>query len=140
MIGLDTSFIVAFEIAEHEKHEAARTFALERREEGFALSTQILTEFCHIVTDPRRFSQPLVMQEAVHAARRWWHSKEVTIIDADEASGERFLMLMSRHELGRKHLLDTMLAATYLSADVHVIVTLDTRDFGSFAEFAPIVL
>lgn len=140
MIGIDTSFIVAYEIAEHAKHAAARRFASERHTEGFAVAAQVLTEFCHVVTDPRRFERPLSMQEAVRASRRWWRSREVTVVDAGESAGERFLNLMAMHGLGRNRLLDTMLAATYLAAGVHVIVTLDARDFGRFAEFAPIVM
>jgi predicted nucleic acid-binding protein len=36
--------------------------------------------------------------------------------------------------------LDAMLAATYLAAGVHVIATLDSRDFARFVGFAPIVV
>lgn len=140
MIGLDTSFIVAFEIAEHARHDAARRFAADRQEEGFALAAQVLTEFCHVVTDPRRFEAPLSMADAIDAAGRWWHSREVVIVNADEDAGERYLSLLAEHRLGRKRLLDTMLAATYLSADVRVIATLDARDFGLFSELAPVVV
>jgi len=140
VIGIDTSFIVAYEIAEHAKHAAARLFASERHAEGFAVAAQVLTEFCHVVTDPRRFKRPLSMQEAVRTSRRWWRGREVTVADSGESAGERFLNFIGTHRLGRNRLPDTMLAATYLAAGVHVIVTLDARDFGRFAEFAPIVV
>ena len=140
MIGIATSFLVAFEIAEHARHEAARRFATERYTEGFAIAAQVLTEFCHVVTDPRRFERPLSMPEALRASTRWWLGREVTVVDAGESSGERYLNFLAEHQLGRNRLLDTMLAATYLANGVHVIVTLDARDFGRFAELAPIVV
>ena len=140
MIGLDTSVLVAFEIEEHEKHARVRAFAAERRSEGFAIAAQVLSEFCHIVTDPKRFARPMTMPRALDAARAWWGSREVTVVDAGEPAGARFLTFMADHHLGRERLLDTMLAATYLAAGVHVIATLDARDFALFGGCAPIVL
>jgi hypothetical protein len=42
-----------------------------------ALAPQVLTEFIHVVTDPRRFSRPLAMVEAVERAQHWWEAREV---------------------------------------------------------------
>jgi hypothetical protein len=42
-----------------------------------ALAPQALAEFIHVVTDPRRFAQPLRMDEARHVARQWWTAREV---------------------------------------------------------------
>jgi len=118
VIGIDTSFLVAFELREHPSHHSARTLAESRREEGFAMSTQIPAEFLHVVTDPRRFAG--------------WRAREVRIVPTGDAVGVRFLDLVRHHHLGRKRLLDTLLAATYLEAGVHVIATTDARDFGHF--------
>lgn len=69
--GLDTSFLVAVEVACHKDHEVARTVIDSLRQKGdrFAIAPQVLAEFVHIVTDPsqnqffatcdRRFSQAL---------------------------------------------------------------------------------
>ena len=132
MIGIDTSFLVAFELREHSRHGSARGVAESRREEGFAMSTQIPAEFLHVVTDPRRFASPLSMEDALQRIDRWWRAREVRILPTGDAVGLRFLDLMRQHRLGRKRLLDTLLAATYLEAGVHVIVTTDARDFGHF--------
>ena len=61
-------------------------------------------------------------------------------MDAGESPGERFLDLLTGHQLGPNRPLGTMLAAAYPANGVHVIVTLDARYFGRFAEFAPIIL
>ena len=56
--GLDTSFLVAVEVACHKDHEVARTAIDSLRQKGdrFAIAPQVLAEFVHIVTDSRRFS------------------------------------------------------------------------------------
>ena len=42
---------------------------------------------------------------------------------------------MSTHQLGRKRLLDSMLAATYTAADVKTVLTLNADDFKVFGCF-----
>lgn len=55
--GLDTSFLVAIEVACHADHRAARDLAgsLHQKGDRFALAPQCLAEFVHIVTDSKRF-------------------------------------------------------------------------------------
>jgi hypothetical protein len=36
-----------------------------------AVAPQVLAEFIHVVTDPRRFAQPLDMNAARHVAEQW---------------------------------------------------------------------
>lgn len=72
MIGADTTFLVELEIQEHPAHAAAR--ALLQREildtrVPLLLAPQVLAEFIHIVTDPRRFQKPLTMADAIAKAR-----------------------------------------------------------------------
>jgi predicted nucleic acid-binding protein len=54
--GLDTSFLVAIEVRPYEEHARARFQRLLKAGDTFSLSPQILAEFIHVVTDPRRFS------------------------------------------------------------------------------------
>jgi len=81
MIGLDTSVLVQLEVKDSPKHEAAH--ALLRREVldpsvTLAFVPQVMMEFLHIVTDPKRFPKPLGMAEALTRVRSWWSAKEVT--------------------------------------------------------------
>ena len=140
MIGVDTSFLVAFEIKEHRLHKAAVAFAGNRKEEGFALAPQVLGEFVHIVTDSRRLERPLKMDEALDRAKAWWEAKEVTQLFPTSQGTRRFLNWMSEFSLGRKRILDTQLAAVYQSSGVTAIVTTDARNFVVFPEIAPILL
>lgn len=135
--GLDTTFLVEAEVLGHPNHGRARSMLAELlgRADTLALAPQVLTEFTHVVTDPRRFSRPLSMADAVRRAREWLEAREVRVTPQTEASGRLFLEWLERHRLGRKRLLDTMLAATYHTAGVRSILTSNARDFGVFGVF-----
>ena len=64
--GLDTGFLVAAEVTEHTEHAGARSTLARLLSAGdlIAIAPQVLAEFIHIVTDPRRFAQPLDMSAA----------------------------------------------------------------------------
>ena len=47
-----------------------------------------------------------------------------------------FLDAMACHRLGRKRVLDTMLAAIYRSAGITSLLTLNAEDFAVFREFS----
>ena len=135
MIGLDTSFLVALCVREHAAHAAANA-VLEKeiagRAHGCALASQVLTEFVHVVTDPKRFEKPLEMRTALDLCDQWWGAEEVRTISPDDEAGRLFTTWMRQHRLGRKRILDTFLAATYFAAGIKSIVTTDWRDFSTF--------
>ena len=58
MIGVDTSFLVAFEVKSHPLHETARNIGRQYQAELFGLAPQVVGEFIHIVTDSKRFERP----------------------------------------------------------------------------------
>ena len=140
MIGLDTSFLVVFEIGSHPLHGMARSIAKEHAGEGFALAPQVLAEFAHVVTDHRRFERPLTMQAALSRAMRWWTAEETRqVLPVDEAVTQ-FSRWMDEFGLGRKRILDTLLAATYKAAGVSLVASTNARDFGLFPGMHPILL
>lgn len=135
--GVDTSFVVQLEVMGHPKHRAARRVrdTLLDRGDAFALAPQVLAEVIHIVTDPRRFERPLDMAQARERAEAWWTSREVVHAMPAEHTAPQFLTWLRKHDLGRKRLLDTLLAATYFGNDIHSIVTSNARDFEVFGCF-----
>jgi predicted nucleic acid-binding protein len=138
--GIDTTFLVQVEVREASGHETARIWlaeALARHSQPLALAPQVLTEFVHVVTDPRRFSTPLSMDEALEKAQGWWESKEVKPVYPSLESTRLTLLWMRQYRLGRKRLLDTQLAATYYAADVTRLLTLNMSDFEIFDVFRP---
>lgn len=135
MIGADTTFLVQLELIELPAHQAAH--ALLQREilqpqVSLALARQVLAEFIHIVTDPRRFQTPLTAAEAVAKARFWWHASEVQHVFPSNDSTVLFLDWMQRHQLGRKRILDTQLAASLWTAGVRTVLTSNPGDFQIF--------
>jgi predicted nucleic acid-binding protein len=136
--GIDTSFLVAVEVAGHPAHAAARRLldGLLVAGDSLALAPQVLAEFLHVVTDDRRFTKPLDVREAQARAERWWTAREVIATFPDEHTVPLFLGWLREHRLGRKRLLDTLLAATYFTGGVQSILTTDQRDFRVFGRFA----
>lgn len=135
--GIDTGFLVAAEVSEHADHAAARLKFQQFRDAGdrFALAPQVLAEFVHVVTDPKRFAQPLTMEAALERAEIWWESPEVDQAGSDALSMRTFFVWMRQHRLGRKRILDTLLASTYREAGVQSILTTNSRDFTVLGDF-----
>lgn len=94
-----------------------------------------MAEFCHVVTDPRRFERPLAMAEAIEIREQWWNAEECRPMVVDAEVGALFLNWMHQHRLGCKNLLDTLLAATYHGAGVRRLATTDWRDFARYGVF-----
>lgn len=135
--GIDTSFIVATELAAHSRHGPSRTLLqqLIRNGDQLAIAPQVLAEFIHIVTDPRRCTAPLDITTAVDRAESLWNLAQVAQIFPNAAAASQFFAWMRQFRLGRKRLLDTLLAATYWSAGIRSIVTLNRSDFAVFQVF-----
>ena len=135
MIGLDTTFLVQLELVELPAHHAARQLLVREVIEAqvpLALAPQTLSEFIHIVTDPRRFQNPLNTGQAMAQARFWWNAAEVRHVFPTDESTRLFLDWMQRHQLGRKRILDTQLAATMWAAGVRHLLTSNPADFQIF--------
>ncbi|MBX7209146.1 MAG: hypothetical protein K1X78_12585 [Verrucomicrobiaceae bacterium] len=128
---------MAAEVAVHPDHAAARQKLQQFRSAGdrFALAPQVLAEFIHVVTDPKRFSQPLTMEQALDRAEAWWNSPEIDQLSPDGPSITVFLGWMRQHYLGRKRILDTMLAATFRAEQISSVLTTNARDFAVLGGF-----
>ena len=135
--GIDTGFLVAAEVPEHTEHQSARLKFQYFRDAGnrFALAPQVLADFVHGVTDPKRLAQPLTMEVALERAEIWWDSPEVDQVGSDALSMRTFFVWMRQHRLGRKRILDTLLASTFREAAVSSILTTNSRDFTVLGDF-----
>jgi predicted nucleic acid-binding protein len=135
--GLDTGFLVAAEVSEHAEHSGARATLARLVSAGdlIAVAPQVLAEFIHIVTDPRRFTLPLDITAAHQLAEEWWTAREVVRICPDDAATRQFLAWLQQFSLGRKRLLDTLLAATYRRAGIQSLLTTNPADFSVFGVF-----
>ena len=135
--GFDTGFLVAAEVSDHPDHQQARSklAALSAAGDTFSLAPQVLAEFIHVVTDPRRFANPLSMDVARDVAQKWWTAKEVVQVFPNTDATALFFLWHRSFALGRKRLLDTLLAATYRSAGINSLLTTNAHDFAAFGGF-----
>jgi predicted nucleic acid-binding protein len=88
-----------------------------------------------VITDARRFERPLAMTEAIELCETLWNAAECRPVAAGADAGALFLTWMHEHALGRKRLLDTLLAATLHAAGVERLATTDWRDFEVYGAF-----
>jgi len=140
-IGIDTTFLVQVSLREHPGHAQAQAEMDRRLTNGdiFVMAPQVVAEFIHVVTDPRRFEQPLNMGEALKRAQTWWDARETEHVLPTPECMVQFWRWMDEFGLGRKRLLDTMLAATYFTHQVHTILSSNARDYDTFGCFRMIV-
>ena len=106
-------------------------------EEGrkLAVAPQMLAEFVHVVTDSKRLKEPLSMEEALARAEYWWQAREVVRIYPEGDAVSTWIEWLRDHRLGRKRLLDTMLAASACAQGISTIVTNNAKDFQIFGRF-----
>ncbi|HLE36204.1 MAG TPA: hypothetical protein VI699_03555 [Candidatus Acidoferrales bacterium] len=75
------------------------------------------------------------MEQAIRRAEIWWNAAEVDQVFPTAESTRLFLDWLEEHKLGRKRLLDTMLAATLQTGGVTSLLTLNQKDFTVFEDF-----
>lgn len=133
-VAIDTDFLVRLNIAEHPDRPKALAVRDQHLEAGdrFGLTPQVLSEFIHIVTDPRRFERPLAMDTALIRADKWWNAAEVAHLLPTSEAVARFLGEMRTGQLGRKRILDTLLASTCLTSGVTHLITGNAADYRIF--------
>jgi predicted nucleic acid-binding protein len=135
IIGIDTTFMVQHDVRNAPHHQWARTCMNESvigEGNAVSLSPQVLSEYLHIVTDEKRFENPLPMPEAIDRAADWWSLFEAHRIFPDESTLGLFFEWIKRFRLGRKRILDTFLAATYVSHGIRRIISTDAEGFRVF--------
>ncbi len=73
--------------------------------------------------------------DALDRAEHWWQAKEVVRVFPDGTTVTDFFSWLRKHQLGRKRLLDSLLAATFQKAGVQRIITNNAKDSQLFGVF-----
>lgn len=141
-LALDTDVLIAWTLAGATRNALA-TALIERERRAspdlrIVLVPQVMFEFIHVVTDPRRFEVPLSVPTALRRAEALWTASDVERVLPDTSVVSRTTALLQLHGLGRKRILDTALAATLEAAKVRHLATFNGSDFALF-EFLKIV-
>ncbi len=72
---------------------------------------------------------PPAATDAISRTEPWWQAAEVVRVFPDGNSLAGFFAWLRQYQLGRKRLLDTLLAASFRNAKVRGIIRNNTRDF-----------
>lgn len=135
ILAIDTDVLVSWAMAGSPRHKVARRlFEVAVRGGGgsLALTPQVIHEFLHVATDPKRFENPLSMADALRMTHQLWDAGEVLRIFPSPEVVPRTLELLETLRLGRKRILDTALAATLECAGVRRLATFNPDDFTIF--------
>lgn len=134
-LALDTDVLVAWAMQGAPHHDAVRRLVADECAEpgGVGVTAQVLFELLHVATDPRRFEEPIPMEEALLLCRRLWDAKDIRRITPGPLLLHQTLDLMTSHRLGRKRILDTALAATLKEAGISRLATFNVADFEDFS-------
>ncbi|HSY20319.1 MAG TPA: PIN domain-containing protein [Candidatus Acidoferrales bacterium] len=137
MTGLDCNILVQLALADHPANAAtvAAIQAEAQRGDRLVFPTLVINEFLHVITDPRRFSPPLTMNEALDWMENFLSNPSVSMIEPAAESSRQTLLWMRQFNLGRKRILDTNLAAIFHAAGVRRLMTSNPADFAVFGVF-----
>jgi len=137
MIGIDTCFLVDLDVCDSPRHTGALVLFKDWRVSGQKLAVyyQVFLEYQHIVTDPKRFKNPLSMEQALERTWFWSEQERVTVLYPDNDSFKRAQVWLSQYKLGRNRLTDTHMAACYASQGVLTLWTANRDDFKVFNVF-----
>jgi toxin-antitoxin system PIN domain toxin len=136
-IAVDANILIYAHVARFAEHESARGWIqrqLELPDVTLVTTPLILQELIHVITDPRRFSPPVPVREALEISRNWIGRSNVECLSIEEEATAVAFDLIDRHGLGRSRLADTLLVGTMLVHDVTVLATRNKRDFVLFPE------
>lgn len=136
--AVDTNVLVIAHVAAAPHHERVRRYLMDQLsvpDVTLVVTPLILHEFVHIITDARRFAPPVAMHEATAIARLYLDHANIECVGVDRNAISLAFALLDKHQLGRKRIADTLLAATLMQNEVREIITCDRSDFAVFNAF-----
>ena len=80
----------------------------------------------------KRFAPPLTMSEAIAWLEKFLSTPGVAVLSPSESSLQQTLQWIGKHNLGRKRVLDTHLAAILHASGVTRLLTSNPGDFALF--------
>jgi predicted nucleic acid-binding protein len=135
--GIDTNILVYLAVADVPQHVkskgAVEKFLSRSKENRIAVTDDVLFEFVHVVTDPKRLKNPMSMAAALDWAEAFWSGRETAPLLPSPMTFTQTLKLLRAHGLSRKRIRDTMLAAVLEENGVRELLTANVSDFQTFS-------
>lgn len=134
MTGLDCNILIQLAFADHAANVKTEATVQAEVKQGHKLvfPSLVVNEFLHVVTDPRRFSPPFTMTEALDWIENFLRNPAIELVEPNKASLDQTFHWMRRFNLGRKRILDTHLAAVLYTNGVTRFLTANPADFQVF--------
>lgn len=140
--AIDTNILVymaASDVPQHDKaRRAVEAFLGQASGNRLAVTPDVLCEFVHVVTDPKRLARPLKMGGALDWAEAFWSGRETLPLIPSPGTFTRTFELLQTYRLSRKRIRDTMLAAMLEENGIREIYTANIADFQTFPFLKPI--
>ena len=138
MIGIDTCFLIDLYWQDSPRNKNARVlYSKIANDETTQLAVYFncFNEFLHVITDPKRFSNPFSIKEAINVIDFWCDIDRVKVLYPDDTVFKRTITWMNMYNLGRNRINDTQMASCYLSNNITSIITANPKDFEIFQSF-----
>ncbi len=138
MIGIDTCFLIDLYWQDSPRNKNARAlYSKIANDETTQLAVYFncFNEFLHVITDPKRFSNPFSIKEAINVIDFWCDIDRVKVLYPDDTVFKRTITWMNMYNLGRNRINDTQMASCYLSNNITSIITANPKDFEIFQSF-----
>jgi predicted nucleic acid-binding protein len=103
------------------------------------LTPQVISEFLHVITDQRKFANPISMLHAISWIETLFQNPGVRLLFPNDQSVAKAFAWMKQHNLGRKRILDTSFAATLHNAGCVRLITSNPDDFRIYGVFELLV-
>jgi predicted nucleic acid-binding protein len=141
MTGLDTTALVELADRQHPSHTAAIRLAQQELASvnSLLITPQVIAEFLHVITDARRFTNPLTMTQALDWIDDFLRQPGVQLLMPTQQTVTQATGWLRQFNLGRKRILDCYLAATFHTAGCERIITSNPDDFRTFQVFEILV-
>ncbi len=139
MIGIDTCFLIDLYWQDSPRNKNARAlYSKIANDETTQLAVYFncFNEFLHVITDPKRFSNPFSIKEAINVIDFWCDIDRVKVLYPDDTVFKRTITWMNMYNLGRNRINDTQMASCYFSNNITSIITANPKDFEIFQSFA----
>jgi predicted nucleic acid-binding protein len=136
LILLDTNVLVYGQEKQSEFFQRSRA-VIEQGFEGalsLCICPQVLMEFHSTVTNPKRVTKPVSVDESLIEIEKYLSSKNIRKIYPVKHTLSEALRLISSYQIKKQEVYDTQLVATMLTNDVTQIYTFNVDHFRQFKE------
>jgi predicted nucleic acid-binding protein len=96
------------------------------------LSAQVLYEFFAVITNPKKASIPMAIDQAADLCLDLWECSEIKKIVSSESTASETFRQARKRKLSSAEIFDCVLAVTAKENGINVIYTENTRDFRNY--------